>query len=469
MFRIRPYSIGLLLALCVLISSCSTPKILFTVSEGKEVVAKKDQISITRNGQELLAEKDMKFEEGDLLQISEGIDGTAFRSFQTVSTAHGNASLLLTKAYLEQQSGTVLHVAKKGKLLLPGMSVSTEGASYLVNIEENTLELIVFNGRILVSSTELNPPWPPFEVNARQKRKIWTKRGLLAPNQPMTPLALNSWIDTENQLLKAGNSSQRMVPSVISLPGTDAKGLIESAEFPVTHTFTKDEEGELGTISKQEPLAGKRIAANKEVKIFENSRPVIVPSVFGLSFGAAKDSLQKLGLVGVEAGKSITGSVQPSFINSQKPAANEQAAFGSKVELTIEAVSVEVPSLVGKSEEEARRILGELKLEIDSSKYALDYSGPPMVISQTPEESRKVTPASVVKVVLQAKGFQVPKVVDMTETNATQTLVEAGFSLGESVYKKSDKKEGLVIGQSPTANSLSGKDVKVVLTISKGN
>lgn len=77
--------------------------------------------------------------------------------------------------------------------------------------------------------------------------------GRLAPNQPLGPDDLNHWIDSENQLLKAGNSTTRMVPSVITLPSVDAEALVASAEFPVSLQYLEEGEGELGTITKQEP------------------------------------------------------------------------------------------------------------------------------------------------------------------------------------------------------------------------
>lgn len=56
-----------------------------------------------------------------------------------MSTVHGPATLVLSKDFLEQKDGTVLHDALRGKLLIPEMSIDHEGAAYLVAIQEKRL------------------------------------------------------------------------------------------------------------------------------------------------------------------------------------------------------------------------------------------------------------------------------------------------------------------------------------------
>lgn len=348
------------------------------------------------------------------------------------------------------------------------MSIDHEGAAYLVAIQEKTIELIVFDGRILVSSTQANPPWKPFFVESQQRRKIW-RDGRLAPNQPLGPDDLNHWIDSENQLLKAGNSTTRMVPSVITLPSVDAEALVASAEFPVSLQYLEEGEGELGTITKQEPRAGRRVKSGQQVVIYERSRPVIVPDVLGLSLGAAINKLQDLGLEGHEAGRTITRKVDPHLVNTQIPAAGEMTAAGSSVALSIEAVSVMVPNIIGMSISSASQALGVLKLEVDSTYYVLNFEGEPKVISQTPLENTYVIPGSVVKVWRQALGFEVPNVVRKTLLEATEKLTNEGFAIGETKLKSSDSvAKNLIISQEPAAGAISGKDVPVKLIISKG-
>jgi beta-lactam-binding protein with PASTA domain len=468
MTRTIKYLSNCIIVLLVVFAACTPPKVLFSVVEGKPLDDKSEAVLINRGDKKLPGKKNLKLEAGDIVQIADSVDGTGIRSFNTVSTVHGPATLVVAKDYLEQKSGIALHEATRGKLLIPDMSILHEGAAYLVVIEEKTIDLIVFDGRILVSPGMPNPPWKPFYVESRQRRKIW-RDGRLAPNQPLGPDDLNTWIDNENQLLMAGQSSTRMVPCVLTLPAADAEGLVAAAEFPVNHLFTQEGEDELGAITKQAPSGGRRVKAGNAVAIYERARPVVVPNVFGLSFGAAKDLLEKAGLAVEEIGETITRSVEPGMVNTQKPSADVLIAEGSTITLTIEAVSVAVPGIIGMTVEDAGKTLGALTLAVDSTQYDVAYSGLPKVIAQSPLPNTFVLPESVVKVRRLAQGFVVPNVVGKTSLDATNALTAQGFQIGASATKTSDSvAAGLVVSQVPAAGSVSGKEIPVILTISKG-
>ncbi|MFK7809917.1 MAG: PASTA domain-containing protein [Saprospiraceae bacterium] len=430
--------------------------------------SKSKLVQLERGTKKIAGKKKLRFKSGDVLQIPEGVDGAGIRTFNTVSTVHGPSTLVVAKSYLEQKSGAAIHNAKEGKLIVPGLTIDHKGASYLVSIEEKTIDIIVFNGEILVTSTVANPKWKPFFVKDRQQRKIW-RDGRLAPNRPLRPDDLNRWIATENQLLRAGGDKNRMVPSVITLPSEDAKGLIAAAQFPVTLDFTQEGDGELGTISKQEPRAGQRVKSDKQVVIYERSRPVVVPDVYGLSLGAAQKKLENVGLKGHDAGKTITRGVEPGMVNLQKPAAGKTAGEGSSIALNIEAVAVKVPDLRGLSIADANAALKGLKLETESTNYDLDYNGTPQVVGQTPSVDNYAVAGSVVKVIVQQKGYKVPNLVGLTPNAATKKIEDANLAVGKIKEKKSDKiAKGLIVSQNPVAGLARGKGTKVELTISKG-
>ena len=68
-----------------------------------------------------------------------------------------------------------------------------------------------------------------------------------------------------------------------------------------------------------------------------------------------------------------------------------------------------------------------------------------------------------------ASGIEVPDVTGKTLTEATSTLTEAGFSVGEPEYVYSDTvKKDLVTGQSPRAGTTQEEGTEVLLTVSQG-
>ena len=159
--------------------------------------------------------------------------------------------------------------------------------------------------------------------------------------------------------------------------------------------------------------------------------------------------------------------------------------------------TVKMPSLLGKTYAEARTVLEELGLKIErgESEKSNQYSAG-QIIAQSEESGNNVKVGTTVTVTLAAAGSNassdgtsstgnntsstttttttnskvtVPSVVGKDENAAKSAITAAGLTVGTVSEASSDTVEsGLVISQSPSANSETESNGKVNIVLSSG-
>lgn len=136
----------------------------------------------------------------------------------------------------------------------------------------------------------------------------------------------------------------------------------------------------------------------------------------------------------------------------------------------------EVPNVIGKTEEDAKKILEDAGFKVQtverkpSTQYDEGY-----VIEQDPEAEEKAKENTVVRLTvssgLEGEEITVPDVRGMSEDDARRALVNAGFvdSLIHTIYDYSDTVDnGLVFETSPEANANATKEAEIEIKVSKG-
>jgi hypothetical protein len=126
-----------------------------------------------------------------------------------------------------------------------------------------------------------------------------------------------------------------------------------------------------------------------------------VPEVVGMPYQDAIKSLgpAKLGYI-VSDQRVITGKVPIGTIANQSPAAGQQVPPGTKVTLTVEAQSVQVPNLRGKWVKDAFDELRSLNLVplYREGEVAGNWAALLPVVWQSPEPGARVAPGSSVTI-----------------------------------------------------------------------
>ncbi len=133
--------------------------------------------------------------------------------------------------------------------------------------------------------------------------------------------------------------------------------------------------------------------------------------------------------------------------------------------------TIEVPSLLGMTEDEAAAALKKLNLGYkvigteSSSTYDED-----LVCNQSPKAGNMVEENSTVKITLSSGvgSIDIPNVIGESQATATSTLQSAGFSVNVEQSASSTVSEGIVISQSPSSSQKGQKGDTVTITVSTG-
>ena len=195
---------------------------------------------------------------------------------------------------------------------------------------------------------------------------------------------------------------------------------------------------------------------------------VTTPNLKSKTVDEAKLALTEIGLnVGTETPQA-DDNVPKGEIIGQDPAAGELIEAGQAVNLIVSAGKdqVPVPDLVNlPSIDDARLVLTEAKLLLGRV-TPIDSDKPEgTILEQDPVTNFVVDIGTLINVTVSNGKIPVPDVVGKNETQAKNTLVNAGFLV--DIVKQADATVavGTVLSQSPNAKDLALKGSIVTLTV----
>ena len=197
---------------------------------------------------------------------------------------------------------------------------------------------------------------------------------------------------------------------------------------------------------------------------------VAVPNVKAQTVEEATLALTEVGLVVGTQTPQADDNAPKGTIIGQDPAAGELIELGQAVNLIVSAGKdqTSVPDLVDlASSEDARLALTEARLVL--GKVTPEDSDKPegTVIAQEPAANTSVDIGTLVSITVSSGKIPVPNVVGSTQTDAKNTLLNAGF-LVEVVFEENGAvAENTVISQNPAAASVTLKGTTVTIKVSK--
>ena len=219
-----------------------------------------------------------------------------------------------------------------------------------------------------------------------------------------------------------------------------------------------------------------------KLKISKGTELVKVPKVTGMEKEEAIKTLEDLGLK-VEIKEETSKKVEEGYVINQDIAENKEINAGDTVTITVSTgtgiTQVSVPSVTGKTENEARTALESAKLKVTVN-YEEDSSKTEgIVLKQNIESGKKVDEGTTVTITVnkaESKSGTVTVNVksitggyDSSDTDLTDTDKKAKIDIkvdGTSVYTQSN------VDKNSTAisTSFSGKGkVQIVVNIQDGN
>lgn len=209
--------------------------------------------------------------------------------------------------------------------------------------------------------------------------------------------------------------------------------------------------------------------------VIKKNNQTEVPDFSVMTLQEAENAAAESGLVIVQGSESYSDTVKKGEIISQNMEAGTtvEKETAIEVEVSLGTKTIEVPEVVGLTEEEAGQALEQkgLTFEYGEPVYS-DSMEEGKVISQSPEAKTAAKEKTVVKLIL-SKGIEpvmVPDVVGMTEQEAKDALKGAGLKVKSSEEEgyNDSVEAGRITGQDIASGESVAPGTKVNITISKG-
>lgn len=222
-----------------------------------------------------------------------------------------------------------------------------------------------------------------------------------------------------------------------------------------------------GNVCTQNPEPGTKVDKDfpVKVKISSGAPPVAVPDVLRVPFEEAETALKAKGFQ-VER-KNQESESTPGIVLDQNPKAGAQAQKNDVITLTVakEQSKTTVPDLLGKTREEAVKLLTTAKLKLGSTTETESPGATPKtVIAQQfaagePIDIGKTVNITVAKA---ATTAQVPSLAGKTVNQAKDELKRANLTFGSILSGPTDDKATVIITDPPANTTLpSGTPVNV--------
>lgn len=224
----------------------------------------------------------------------------------------------------------------------------------------------------------------------------------------------------------------------------------------------------MGGLKPKEPTTTEIASTTEEPK------PLEMPNVTGYTEEKALEMLEEA-KISYDIEREYSSTFEAGVVMNQSILGGEEVEEGDRVKLVISkgVEEVDVPSVVGKTAEEAKQTLLNAGFQVtEDEEYSEDVKEG-LVISQTPEGATKAEKGSIITIVVskgeEVKVAKVPNLKKKTITEAEEMLSEVNLKLGNVTQEYSDSiAEGKVISQSVDAGLEVKEGTEVDITISKG-
>ncbi|NBE97412.1 PASTA domain-containing protein [Nonomuraea sp. KC401] len=254
-----------------------------------------------------------------------------------------------------------------------------------------------------------------------------------------------------------------LIPTFDQQRGAQAGPRLPGTQPPVLTQSPIGESTPIRTRSSQKQSAPPSTPVSKPPPV---TRPatVPVPSLVGMSKGAATKALKKAGL----ALGAVTETDSPEKIGrvlSTEPASGAEAATGSEVALEV-SKGMAVPSVTGKRREVAETALTDAGLAVGTIGHTCSEQPSGQVVGSDPGAGSRVAGGTAVNLTLSRRGTAVPPVVGRAKADGRAALRDAGFQVRERGQMVEDEaRVGTILRQSMKAGSCARPGAAVLIVV----
>lgn len=225
------------------------------------------------------------------------------------------------------------------------------------------------------------------------------------------------------------------IPSLTGMIQEQAIAQMDDAGVPVRVSTAYDDEVSIGRVVESHPATGKNIMKFQGVELTVSEGPELfqVPQVAGSTLGQAKKSLAKVGFENLKTVEAYSSSVADGSVITSNPSNGERLPKKSLITLTVSKgpASVQVPSLIGLSKDEATQKLKDVGLSLTlGEEVSSEQVSKGQIAAQSPAQGAAEFGSSVeVSISSGPEYLQIPSVVGLTVQEATAQLQAAGFTV----------------------------------------
>ncbi len=282
-----------------------------------------------------------------------------------------------------------------------------------------------------------------------------------------TPDSQNTETQTESQTetqTESQTETMIAVENVTGLTQEEAQNALEAQKLYMFVIAEQKSDKPAGTVIEQDPVGGTQVAEGTTINVIvagtENksytddnttdTEQKAIPSVVGSLEKDASNTLTAAGFK-VEKSYEYSDSVEAGKVISQSPNGGTQAAGGSKVTIVVSQgqKSVNVPSVLGDSEEKAQNKLNNAGLKVAIEEAHSDSVAVGKVIKQS-IASGKTVPAGTTVTITVSLGAE-KSYYSFSKSYSAEGAIGASYTLTGSDGKTYDS--GEVDGSSITVSA----------------
>lgn len=269
------------------------------------------------------------------------------------------------------------------------------------------------------------------------------------------------------------------VPNVVGLSQADAKSQIEAAglEWELNPEKVASDTVEKDAVASTDPAGGAQAEKGSTVRVTISSGPdsVTLPdNLVGMSPDEARQAVEALGLKWeVNSSKVASDTVAEGKVAQTNPSPGSKVKAGQTITAYLSSGSdqVEVPDLVGMSQDQARSALKAVGLELGNVTTVDSDKDKDRIVSQDPETGSKVKKGTTIAVSIstgKAAQVEIPTVVGISREDAEAQLKALGLNVTVEEVSGSQP-SGQVTAVEPGEGSKVDKNSTVKLKVSKGS
>ena len=173
-------------------------------------------------------------------------------------------------------------------------------------------------------------------------------------------------------VINSSSPKDVQIPNVVNLTQEEAKQRIEQLKLKFAYKEEYSADVEAGHVISQDPQYINNYSVKEgstvTVVISKGMEQTKVPKVIGMEYSKSESALTEAGLE-VEKVEETSQKVEAGYVISQEIDANTEVQKGTKIKIHVRTGTgikkVTVTSVIGKSSEEAKKILTDLKLEVN--------------------------------------------------------------------------------------------------------